>query len=226
MANTIITYLSALEQNNNREWFHAHKAEYQDAVQQFEDIIEGIMLELGKDDSRILAYKPKELTFKIMRDTRFSNDKSPYNPAFRCHISPGGKLPVPVGDFLYLSPGGRSFLGAGLFADMFKDATRMIREYINTHPEELLQIIEEPQFKKNFVVKGNSLKNVPKEYDKDHPLVQYLKYKSWFIEDYFEDELLEDTEVFIKYTVERFRQMRPFNNFLNEALRDFRMPQR
>lgn len=226
MANTIMAYLSELEQNNNKEWFHTHKAEYQDAVQQFEDIIEGLMLELGKDDSRILSYKPKELTFKIMRDTRFSNDKSPYNPAFRCHISPGGKLPVPVGDFLYLSPGGRSFLGAGLFADMFKDATRMIREYINTHSEELLQILEKPEFKKNFEIKGNSLKNVPKEYDNEHPLAQYLKYKSWFIEDYFADELLDDTEVFIKYTVERFRQMRPFNNFLNEALRDFRMPQR
>ena len=44
----IITYLSKLEQNNNREWFHSHKAEYQEAFGEFEEIIAGLMAELGK----------------------------------------------------------------------------------------------------------------------------------------------------------------------------------
>lgn len=226
MANNILTYLGNLEQNNNREWFHTHKTEYQDAVAQFEELIEGLMMELGKDDSRILQFKPGELTFKIMRDTRFSHDKSPYNPAFRCHISPGGKLPVPVGDFLFISPGGRSFLGGGLFADMFKDATKMVRDYISTHPEQLRRILEDSQFKKHFTIDGSALKNVPKGYDPENPMAQYLKYKSWYIEDYFKDELLEDTDAFIEYAVERFRMMRPFNQFLNEALTGFQMPER
>ena len=226
MANNILTYLGNLEQNNNREWFHAHKTEYQDAVAQFEELIEGLMMELGKDDSRILQFKPGELTFKIMRDTRFSHDKSPYNQAFRCHISPGGKLPVPVGDFLFISPGGRSFLGGGLFADMFKDATKMVRDYISTHPEQLRHILEDSRFKKHFTIDGSALKNVPKGYDPENPMAQYLKYKSWYIEDHFKDELLEDTDAFIEYAVERFRMMRPFNQFLNEALKGFQMPVR
>lgn len=226
MTDNILTYLSNLEQNNNREWFHAHKAEYQDAVAQFEGLIEGLMLELGKDDSRILQFKPGELTFKIMRDTRFSHDKSPYNPAFRCHISPGGKLPVPVGDFLFISPGGRSFLGGGLFADMFKDATKMVRDYISTHTEEFEGILEEPQFKESFKVEGSSLKNVPKGYDPGNPMADYLKFKSWYIEDHFEDALLDDTDAFIEYAVKRFRMMRPFNQYLNEALKGFQMPVR
>ena len=50
-----------------------------------------------KIDSSILHNNPKDLTFKIVRDTRFSHDKSPYNPAFRVHISSKGKMPVPVG---------------------------------------------------------------------------------------------------------------------------------
>lgn len=226
MANNILTYLGNLEQNNNREWFHTHKTEYQDAVAQFEELIEGLMMELGKDDSRILQFKPGELTFKIMRDTRFSHDKSPYNPAFRCHISPGGKLPVPVGDFLFISPGGRSFLGGGLFADMFKDATKMVRDYISTHPEQLGTILEDPRFKGHFTVEGSALKNVPKGYDPENPMAHYLKNKSWFIEDHFKDELLDDTDAFIEYAAERFRMMRPFNQFLNQALKGFQMPVR
>ena len=39
MDSTIISYLSELEKNNNREWYHAHKAEYQAANRQFEQVI-------------------------------------------------------------------------------------------------------------------------------------------------------------------------------------------
>lgn len=52
-----------------------------------------------------------DLTFKLVRDTRFSRDKSPYNPAFRAHISSMGKLPIPVGYFIMIKPGNQSFLG-------------------------------------------------------------------------------------------------------------------
>lgn len=225
----MITYLEELEQNNNREWFHAHKAEYQEASGQFEEIIAGLLAELGKDDARILGYQPKELTFKLMRDTRFSHDKSPYNPAFRCHISPAGKLPVPVGFFLFISPGDRSFLGGGLFADMFRDATAMVRDYISSHGGELNEILESPQFKDSntgFEIKGTALKNVPKGYNPEHPMSQYLKNKSWYIEDNFKDEKLEDPDAFVRYAAERFRLMAPFNAYLNQALKDFKMPQR
>lgn len=222
----ILNYLSALEQNNNREWFHAHKPEYKEANEAFEGLVQDLICRLGKTDADILRYEPKELTFKLNRDTRFSHDKSPYNPAFRCHISPGGKLPVPVGYFLFLSPGNRSFLGAGLFADMFRDATKMVRDYICTHSRELDQIIKEPAFRELFEIQGSSLKNVPKEYEPDHPMAEYLKYKSWYIEFPVEDGLLEDTAKFAEYAQEKFLRMKPFNDYLNQALKGFQMPAR
>ena len=226
MSSSILTYLSALEQNNERDWYHAHKAEYQQAAAEFEDIIGRLMVELGKTDPAILEHEPKSLTFKLNRDTRFSHDKSPYNPSFRCHISPAGKLPVPVGYFLYIQPGNRSFLGGGLFADMFKDATLRIRNHINENGEEWNRLIGAPSFADNFRVGGTALKNVPKEYDPNHVAAEYLKYKSWFIEDPFQDELLEDMPAFCDYAVKRFLMMKDFNDFLNKALEGFRMPER
>ena len=86
----IIEYLSALSQNNNREWYHANKEEYKRANAEFESLLQALILEIGKFDSSILQNDPKNLTFKIVRDTRFSHDKSPYNPAFRAHISSKG----------------------------------------------------------------------------------------------------------------------------------------
>ncbi len=93
----ILTYLTELRENNNREWYHAHKAEYRKANEQFEALLQELIFRIGETDGSILHNNPKELTFKLVRDTRFSHDKSPYNPAFRAHISSKGKLPVPVG---------------------------------------------------------------------------------------------------------------------------------
>jgi uncharacterized protein (TIGR02453 family) len=134
--NNAFTYLSALAENNHRDWYHANKKWQKDANAEFEQLIEKLIISIGKFVSSILHNVPKDLTFKLVRDTRFSNDKLPYNPTFRAHISSAGKLPVPVGYFLSLAPGNRSFLGGGLFAPMFKDATTMIRDYIVGHGDE------------------------------------------------------------------------------------------
>lgn len=226
MDSTIISYLSELEKNNNREWYHAHKAEYQAANRQFEQVIRMLMEELGKTEPGILMHEPKELTFKLVRDTRFSHDKSPYNPSFRCHISAAGKLPVPVGYFLNIRPGGKSFLGGGLFADMFKDATAMIRDYIAGHGKEWEEIIGNPEFSALFRVDGTALKQVPRGYDANHPQAEYLKHKSWYLEHFFDDERLGDPESFVAFAAEIFRKMKPFNDYLNQALEGFTMPAR
>ena len=169
---------------------------------------------------------PKELTFKMVRDTRFSHDKSPYNPAFRAHISSMGKLPIPVGYYLMIKPGGQSFLGGGLFADMFKDATWMVRDYISEHGGEWEEIITAPSFQERFTVGGSALKNVPAGYEKEHPQAEYLKYKSWYLEYSVQDKDLTDGDLFLAKAADIFRLMKPFNDYLNNALTGFKMPAR
>ena len=222
----ILSYLSDLENNNIREWYHAHKAEYQEANAEFELLVAELIMGIGLTDSSILHNDPRKLTFKLVRDTRFSNDKSPYNPSFRAHISSDGKLPVPVGYYISIRPGNRTFLGGGLFASVFKDATTMIRDYIVTHGAEFQQIISAKSFKDNFTVMGEALKNVPRGYDKEHPQAQYLKNKSWYLEYHISDVLFADVEQFIKEATEKYVLMQPFNTFLNKALDGFKMPTR
>lgn len=222
----ILKYLTDLSEHNNREWYHAHKAENKEANTQFEELIQTLILRIGEFDSSILHNQPKELTFKLMRDTRFSHDKSPYNPSFRAHIASKGKLPVPVGYYLMIKPGGQSFLGGGLFADMFRNATEMIRDYITEHGEEFEEIIHAPEFQKYFSVQGTSLKNVPAGYDKEHPQAEYLKFKSWYLEYPVADEVIADAEQFVEEATKLFEIMKPFNDYLNKALEGFQMPTR
>ncbi len=228
MINTplIMDYLSALCRNNNREWYHANKEEYKRANAEFEQLLQALILEIGKFDSSILQNNPKDLTFKLVRDTRFSHDKSPYNPAFRAHISSKGKLPVPVGYYLMIKPGNQSFLGGGLFADMFKEATGMVRDYIAQNGQAWEEILHEPAFKKHFTVQGTALKKIPAGYDREHPQGEYLKFKSWYLEYPLRDEELEDGEGFLAKATELFQIMKPFNDYLNRALAEFQMPAR
>ena len=102
----------------------------------------------------------------------------------------------------------------------------MVRDYIAAHPNEWNDIITDNQFKKYFTVKGTALKNVPAEYDKEHPQAEYLKYKSWYLEYFMSDEEVLDSEAFLQKTIEIFKAMKPFNDFLNKALKGFEMPTR
>ncbi|MDE5654529.1 MAG: DUF2461 domain-containing protein [Clostridia bacterium] len=223
---TMLNYLAELSANNNREWFHEHKKENKEANAHFEQIVQELIYGIGTFDQSVLHNVPKELTFKLVRDTRFSHDKSPYNPSFRAHISSKGKLPIPVGYYLMIKPNGGTFLGGGLFADMFSNATSMVRNYITAHPDEWNAIITNAEFEKYFTVKGTVLKNVPAGYDKEHSQAEYLKHKSWYLEYFMDDDEVADEKTFLQKSVEIFKIMKPFNDYLNKALKDFKMPTR
>ena len=224
--NIILEYLADLALNNTREWFHTNKERYKKANAEFERFIGELISAIGEFDNGIIHNAPKDLTFKLVRDTRFSHDKSPYNPAFRAHISSSGKLPIPTGYYVLLKPGNLSFLGGGLFASMFKDATTMVRNYIATNGKEFETIISDKTFTEYFTVKGEALKNVPNGYDAAYPQADYIKNKSWYLEYFVSDEQIIDGYGFAKQAAQVFRLMKPFNDYLNAALVGFKMPSR
>jgi len=224
--NDILEYLADLSQNNNREWYHANKERYKIANAGFESVIGELIAAIGEFDGSVTNNVPKDLTFKMVRDIRYSHDKSPYNPVFRAHISSAGKLPIPVGYYVLIAPGNRSFLGGGLFAAMFKEATAMVRDCICANGEEFKAIVNDDTFLNYFTVKGEALKNVPRGYDANHPQAEYLKYKSWYLEYTVPDEQIIDEVGFVKQAAGIFRNMKPFNDYLNDALREFEMPTR
>ncbi len=153
---TVLAYLSELETHNEREWDHANKKRYQEANAVFEALLQQLILQIDKTDPGILHNNPKDLTFILVRDTRFSYDKSPYNPSLRAHISSAGKLPVPVGYYIKIQPANRSFLGGGLFADMFKDATEMVRNYIVKHSDNGSRLLRINRFRSCSQLKAHA----------------------------------------------------------------------
>ncbi len=220
---TMLDYLADLEEHNERAWYHAHKPAMQEAQAVFLSFLQALLFTLGEEEEDFRYLNPRDLTFRIPRDARLYRDKPPYHPAFRANLSPKGKVPIPCGYFLYLRPQGRSFVGGGLFSAGFRGATLRVREHLDRYGETWLSIVGDPGFTQWFTLEGEKLKNVPREYDRNHALGEDLKHKSWYAKSYFTDEevLAED---FLDLVMDRIRLLRPLNGFLNEALTGYQLP--
>lgn len=218
----LLDFLSALEANNSLEWMHANNEWYHTAREDFIKLLETLMLGLPEGPA---TFPPaKELISRLNRDTRFSHDKSPYSPAFRAHLSPGGRAPIPVGYFLHVQPG-RIFLAGGLFAPMFPQATTLVRDAIVKDGQAFADSLA-PALSAGFVLTGEKLKRVPRGYDADHPMAEYLKHKAWAFEYPVDDALFADGPSFVQLASELFPLLRAPNEFLNRALESFQFPAR
>lgn len=96
----IIDFLGRLAANNEREWFNAHKSEYLECKAEFDVFVEQLIAEVRKFDDSIGALTPADCTYRIYRDTRFSNDKRPYKLHFGAFICPEGKK-SPFGGYYF-----------------------------------------------------------------------------------------------------------------------------
>lgn len=222
----IFSYLRALAAHNEREWYHAHKEELQAANTEFEQLLSALILRMSETDPSIAYLQPRNIIFRMMRDTRFCLDKTPYHLCFRAHIGPKGKAFIPAGYYLSLQPGDQSFIAGGMYADGLKEPTTLIRNHIATFPREWQQIVGNPAFAKEFTVQGTKLKNVPRDYDPLHPQAEYLKHKSWYVEHNLPDSLVANPTRLVEETTRLFTLMQPFNAFLNEALEGYEVPKR
>lgn len=221
----MLPFLTGLAEHNTLDYMHSHKKEYEGAKAQFEALVDALIARITAFDGSVAGLEAKALTTRLNRDTRFSNDKSPYTPAFRAHISSAGRAPIPVGYYLFVSPGA-SFIGGGLFASMFTDATRLIRQAIDEKGEVFQQFVTDPAFAKEFTIVGDTLKRVPAPYPKDHPMGDYIKRKAWALEAPVADALFADPAALLDRLEALCRLMKPFNGFLNDALKTFVMPAR
>nr|WP_255946122.1 DUF2461 domain-containing protein [Brucepastera parasyntrophica] len=102
---SILEFLTELSENNSIDWMHANKAGYEAAKNEFKSLLLTLINKICEFDDSVRELDPGTLIFRLNRDTRFSHDKSPYNPSFRAHISKAGKMPIPAGYYLNITPG-------------------------------------------------------------------------------------------------------------------------
>ena len=217
--NGAFLFLEELSKNNNREWFDAHKSDY-------EGLIREPALRFIADMSKPLAkisehYEavPKKVggsLMRIYRDIRFSPDKTPYKTnvgiQFRHRIGTDAHAP---GFYLHLEVD-ECFLGVGTWRPP-SDAVLNIRTLIAEESDRYCSIVDTIEKSTDFRRTGESLKRPPKGFAADHALIEEIKRKDFIMSASLERKDIADAEA-VERIAERFVSASAYIEFLCSAI--------
>lgn len=207
-----LQFLKTLDKNNNREWFNENKDLYLAGKDDVELFIESLIQEISAFEEEILKIDPKKAVFRIYRDIRFSKNKTPYKRHFGASLGmkKGKKT---SGYYLHIEPG-KSFVAGGIYQPEPADL-KEIRKEIAASGDDFLKILNQKDFRNYFrgLSVEHKLQRVPAGYEKDHPMAEYLKLKSFTVSHPISDEQLLDKNA-AKTFAKIFKSIKPLNDFL------------
>ena len=214
-----LQFLEDLRANNNRDWFLANKTRYEVYKEDYHQLIGAFLNVLKPLDASLELLEIKNCTFRINRDIRFSKDKSPYKRHMGIWMNTNSSGVNAPGYYIHIEKGA-SFVAGGLYSPEASDLKK-IRKEIAFFYEDLKEITNDANFKKYFEgfdrTESNALKNAPKDYEKDHPAIEFLKLKNFTVSRKIADKDLFDKD-FVNKTAKTLIAIKPLIAFLNRGL--------
>jgi uncharacterized protein (TIGR02453 family) len=213
----LTAFLADLAENNRRDWFEEHRAEYQDLREQFTAFVGEIIERTADFDERIRWKDPKECLFRIYRDVRFSNDKSPYKTTFSAYVSEQNRRGAPPGYYLEVDEKGVMLAAAGIWLPP-ADVLARLRASLAEHPERFEKVLRARGFRKAFgELQGDRLTRPPRGYTAETPLIEHIKRKSYIV--WRETDAREIThDDALTYVTDSFRTARPLVEWVRGVL--------
>ncbi|NLN31401.1 MAG: DUF2461 domain-containing protein [Bacteroidales bacterium] len=212
-----LKFLSDLKSNNYRDWFQQNRMSYEEALSDFKSFIKVLLEDIITFDPILEGLEAKNCVYRIYRDIRFSPDKTPYKSHMGAVIVRGGRNNAGryAGYYVHIEPGDKSIIGGGAYMPP-SPWLSALREKIAGEGEGLVEIINNREFAGVFgTIGGEKLKSAPRGYLKDNPYIELLKHKSFLA-----SRTVTDREVtsgdFFNITMQAFKAIKPFNDFLNE----------
>lgn len=212
-----LAFFKELAANNAKEWFDENRKRYEKNVKKpFEVFVTDLIEAVKKEDSKIeITYK--EAVFRINRDIRFSNDKTPYKLNRSAIISPKGRKDKAFPG-LYFEMGPEHFRIYGGVYQPDKHQLYNIRETIAKNPEVLEKLTADKTFTQIFgEVRGEKNKVIPKEFKETAekmPLV-YNKQFYWFTE-FKPEEILKDN--LLETTMHAYKANKSMMDYFSKAM--------
>jgi uncharacterized protein (TIGR02453 family) len=212
-----LKFLRALKRNNRREWFNAHKDEYEAHVRQPMAAIVERLAEDFREFAPELVASPKVSMYRIYRDTRFSENKTPYKTHVAAVFPTRGLLKHEgAGLYFHISPD-EVWVGGGMYSPQ-PAQLYAVREHIAGNLRELRAIVESPGFRRHVgQLEGETLTRVPRGFAKDHEAAEYLKHRHFIAGAEFPPALAASPKLYASLLT-IFRQVIPLSRFLNRPL--------
>lgn len=160
-------FFAQLAANNDRDWFAAHKGDYEAAVKRPAQLL---LDEVSAALTRDLGLSAKPKLYRVHRDVRFSKDKTPYNTHLHMQWS---MLDSPV---CYLFGASQSYCKLGVGAMVFPKASLPVwRERVDAGDPVVAEV--DALAAAGWPLSQPELKRVPSPYPQDHPQADLLKRK-------------------------------------------------
>jgi len=211
LSKDVFSFLKNLQKNNNRDWFHEHKAAFKVIETGVKQFYNQLFEQLNTVDS-IDSFK----VFRIYRDVRFSKNKLPYKTHF------GGsfhrtKPELRGGYYLHIAPNNESFIATG-FWDPNKEDLFRIRKELEMDSKELRELMEVNEFKSVWgALQGDELKTAPRGFDKLDPNIDLIRKKQFiFTKKYSDKEVLSNG--FENEVIKSFKVIRPYFDYMSSVL--------
>jgi uncharacterized protein (TIGR02453 family) len=214
-----LQFLDDLKANNNRDWFQDNKKRYEIFKKDYHQLVSDFLDAMKPLDSSLELLQVKDCTFRINRDIRFSKDKSPYKAHLGVWLSSGAKGANRSGYYVHIEKGA-SFIAGGFYSPDSEELKK-VRKEIAFFYDDLEGILKEENFKKEFgsldINENNSLKSMPRGYEKDHPAIEFLKLKSFTVSQKYDISEVTKKD-FVAKMSQKLITLKPFNEFINRAL--------
>lgn len=214
----LLSFLSDLHDNNNREWFAQNKERYLAALATHRANVTKLIAGIQAFDASVGTPTIENSTYRIYRDTRFSADKTPYKDYFSAFIAQGGKKSGYLGYYLHISPKGNtwgegSFVAAGnVCPEPF--LLRSMREEVMDNALAIEKAIAESGFTLDT---SNALKRVPRGYAVDPNYEYLLRQKEFCLVHPLESDWFLQPN-WVEQTLLLFKKASPFLAIMNRAI--------
>ncbi|TFG79336.1 MAG: DUF2461 domain-containing protein, partial [Chrysiogenales bacterium] len=216
-----VSFLGDLAANNKREWFNAHKAEYETAILA---PARAFVLAMGERLRRLtpgVRFDPHAngSLFRIYRDTRFSADKSPYKTNLGILFWEGGGPRLDSSSYYFHLEPPTLMLGAGLYVFSRPLLERFRRTVAD--PEfgpELAAIVSKLTARPGYTLGGEHYKRVPAGYDAAPESAFLLRHAGLYAgcETPIPAEL--HSPALIDYCWKKFKPMEPLHRWLTAMI--------
>lgn len=179
-------FLRDLKVNNEKAWFEANKAVYEATVQAPALALVTALGERLQAEFPDIGYDTRKngsgSLMRIYRDTRFSQDKSPYKTnVAMMFVTAGHKKMAAPGFGLQMTPE-----QVELMAGQFSFDKAQLEAYRAAVLDEdkgpaLVKAAEQVLAAGEYTIRGHELKRVPRGYEADHPRAEWLKHKGLWV---------------------------------------------
>ncbi len=176
-------FFKALAKNQSRDWFAAHRDEYEHGwLAPMKALLAEVRERLAPRYAHEEIAAPK--VFRIHRDVRFSKDKSPYKTHIGGYLGVEGSAAGPAGAAaLYVHVGADElFVCAGQYMMDGEQLKRFRAAVVDAKRGKELTALLRPLERAGFAVDSHEqLQRVPRGFDPEHPQADLLRRKGLIV---------------------------------------------